>query len=185
MEFELVALSRVELNLRNPRTISEANFNRLVDSLLCFPKMLELRPVVVTDRYTALGGNMRCRALKAISEMTLDEIESRLRSIRKYMKLSEPEKFDLLNHWEEFLQAPVVPCVMAGSLTKAELDEFVIKDNVGFGDWNWDELANDWDEKDLHDWGLDIPDFKQEPTNEGSGDDDGPKHECPNCGHLW
>lgn len=36
--------------------------------------------------------------------------------------------------------------------------EFIVKDNVGFGDWDWDELANTWDAEELNDWGLDTPD---------------------------
>jgi len=44
--------------------------------------------------------------------------------------------------------------------------EFIIKDNVGFGEWNWDDLANDWDEIQLTDWGLDIPDFNKNIDNE-------------------
>jgi hypothetical protein len=34
--------------------------------------------------------------------------------------------------------------------------EFIIKDNVGFGEWDWDELANTWDAEELKDWGLDV-----------------------------
>jgi len=34
--------------------------------------------------------------------------------------------------------------------------EFIIKDNVGFGEWDWDELANNWDEAELNDWALDV-----------------------------
>ena len=34
--------------------------------------------------------------------------------------------------------------------------EFIIKDNVGFGDWDWDELANTWDAEELNEWGLDT-----------------------------
>lgn len=34
--------------------------------------------------------------------------------------------------------------------------EFMIKDNAGFGQWEWDALANEWDEKDLDEWGLDL-----------------------------
>ena len=37
--------------------------------------------------------------------------------------------------------------------------EFIIKDNVGFGEWDWDDLANNWDDDNLDDWGLDIPKF--------------------------
>lgn len=35
--------------------------------------------------------------------------------------------------------------------------EFIIKDNVGFGEWDWQQLAAEWDSKDLEDWGLDVP----------------------------
>jgi hypothetical protein len=37
--------------------------------------------------------------------------------------------------------------------------EFIIKDNVGFGDWDWDTLGNEWDAEQLEDWGLDVPDW--------------------------
>lgn len=42
-------------------------------------------------------------------------------------------------------------------LTDEQKREFIIKDNVGFGDWNWDALANEWDEVQLVEWGLDLP----------------------------
>ena len=35
--------------------------------------------------------------------------------------------------------------------------EFIIKDNVGFGEWDWDDLANNWDAEELEAWGLDVP----------------------------
>jgi hypothetical protein len=34
--------------------------------------------------------------------------------------------------------------------------EFIIKDNVGFGEWDWDELANTWNAEELTEWGLDV-----------------------------
>lgn len=39
-------------------------------------------------------------------------------------------------------------------------NEFIIKDNVGFGEWDWDVLANEWNENELITWGLDIPELK-------------------------
>jgi len=39
--------------------------------------------------------------------------------------------------------------------------EFIIKDNVGFGDWDWDELANTWDAEELNEWGLDVPNLDE------------------------
>jgi len=47
----------------------------------------------------------------------------------------------------------------AKDFSEDELKEFIIKDNVGFGEWDWDDLANNWDVEKLEDWGLDIPDF--------------------------
>ena len=44
--------------------------------------------------------------------------------------------------------------------------EFIIKDNVGFGDWDWDELANTWNEMELDAWGLDVPNFLEMPTDD-------------------
>lgn len=47
--------------------------------------------------------------------------------------------------------------VRAENLTDEQKDEFIVKDNVGFGEWDWDMLANEWDENQLEQWGLDLP----------------------------
>lgn len=52
-----------------------------------------------------------------------------------------------------------IPIIKASNLTEDQQKEFIIKDNVGFGEWDWDALANDWEALDLELWGLDIPDF--------------------------
>jgi ParB-like chromosome segregation protein Spo0J len=50
-----------------------------------------------------------------------------------------------------------VSIIKASELTVEQQNEFIIKDNVGFGEWNWDDLANDWDSEQLTEWGLDVP----------------------------
>ena len=57
-----------------------------------------------------------------------------------------------------------VPIIKANELTPEQQKEFIIKDNVGFGEWNWEELANDWDTEKLEGWGLDMP--KEKDLNE-------------------
>lgn len=47
--------------------------------------------------------------------------------------------------------------VRVTGLTDKQKREFIIKDNVAFGDWDWDALANEWDTDELNEWGLDIP----------------------------
>ena len=56
-----------------------------------------------------------------------------------------------------------VPVIIADNLTEDQQREFLIKDNVSGGEWDWDLLANEWDVEQLEEWGLDIPvDFKGE-----------------------
>ena len=50
-----------------------------------------------------------------------------------------------------------VEVVKVAGLTDEQKREFIIKDNVPFGDWDWDELANSWDAEKLDNWGLDTP----------------------------
>lgn len=49
--------------------------------------------------------------------------------------------------------------IYAKDLTPEQKREFIIKDNVGFGEWDWEQLANEWDAEQLDEWGLDVPDF--------------------------
>jgi hypothetical protein len=52
-----------------------------------------------------------------------------------------------------------IPIIKASNLTEEQQKEFIIKDNVGFGEWDWNDLANNWDAQQLETWGLDIPGF--------------------------
>lgn len=63
-----------------------------------------------------------------------------------------------------------VPVMLADDWTEAQRSEFIIKDNVGFGEWDWDSLANEWPQEKLEEWGLDIPGI-DEPEGEDSDQD--------------
>jgi ParB-like chromosome segregation protein Spo0J len=52
-----------------------------------------------------------------------------------------------------------IPIIIADEWTEEQKAEFLIKDNVGFGEWDWDILANEWDVELLNDWGLNVPEF--------------------------
>ena len=56
-----------------------------------------------------------------------------------------------------------VDIIIAKDWTKEQKEQFIVKDNVGFGDWDWDILANKWDVELLDDWGLDLPPMFDEP----------------------
>ena len=55
-----------------------------------------------------------------------------------------------------------IPIILADDWTEEQKNEFLIKDNVGFGEWDWNDLANNWDSDKLTEWGLDIPGFEAE-----------------------
>ena len=116
-------LSEIKSNPDNPRIIKDDKFQKLVNSIRDFPKMMELRPIVVDSENMILGGNMR---LKALRELKMKEIP---------------------DTWVK----------RADELTEDEKKRFIITDNIGFGEWDWDVLANGLDADQLGDWGLEIP----------------------------
>jgi hypothetical protein len=64
-----------------------------------------------------------------------------------------------------------VTIIKASNLSEEQQAEFIIKDNLGFGEWDWDMLANEYDEQDLKDWGLDLPVFESVNELEAEEDD--------------
>jgi DNA modification methylase len=133
----MIKLSDLKKNPNNPRLIKDDKFQKLVKSIENFPKMMELRPIIVNDQNIVLGGNMRLAALK---ELGYKEIP---------------------NEWVK----------KAKDLTPEQQNEFIVKDNVSFGAWDWDILANEWDSEQLVDWGLDLPDFNTDEILEAQEDD--------------
>ena len=151
MKTEEIALSRVVENEENPRTITTEKFQKLVKSLLVFPRMLTLRPIIVDETMTVLGGNMRLRALKHIVSMDWDTLRF---TISDGEKFTQGEVDALLKYWDSWRKKPVATIVNATDLTEAQKNEFIIKDNVGFGDWDTNMLANAWNTELLKDWGM-------------------------------
>ena len=58
-----------------------------------------------------------------------------------------------------------VPIIKASDLTPEQQNQFIIKDNVGFGSWDWDILANEWNTEKLEEWGMDLPIWEDDLTN--------------------
>lgn len=166
MNTKKLPLSQVFEARNNPRIISDAKFQKLIDSILAFPKMLSLRPVVIDSENQSLGGNMRLRSLNSIAQMTYEAIKKRLDGISDYQKKSCDERRKTRSYWQDWLKNPVVEVADAADLTDEEKKQFMIKDNVSVGDWDWEQLEK-WDAKQLQDWGVDaeLPDFDQLENN--------------------
>jgi len=116
-------ISELKPNKDNPRFIKEDKVDKLVKSIKDFPKMMELRPIIIDNDNIILGGNMRFKALLELG----------------YKELPD--------NWIK----------RADKLTDAEKKQFIIKDNVGFGEWDYDILANEWEQEELEEWGMVLP----------------------------
>ena len=156
---KVLPLSKIKANQQNPRVISESRLKKLINSLLVFPAMLSLRPIVIDDNNVILGGNMRQTALSRISQMTWDEVLAQLETLPEYNELSDGGAA-VREYWEAFLNKPQAEVIYASELSESEKQQFIIKDNVSYGDWDYDELEN-WEAAKLESWGVDtlLPDF--------------------------
>lgn len=122
-------LTKIKSNPKNPRIIKDDKFKKLVQSIKDFPEMIEKRPMVCVT-----------------------DVDDKIYPLGGNMRLKALQELG-------YKEIPDNWVVMADDWTEEKRQEFVIKDNVGYGEWDWDDLANNWDTEKLEDWGLDIPDF--------------------------
>ena len=127
-----VRLDEIKPNTENPRSISQANLDKLVRSLKEFPEMLTVRPLVVNSDMVLIGGNMRLQALH-------------MAGANKVM-------------------------VTQVDWTQEQQREFIIKDNLGYGIWDFEVLEHEWlAEKDLFThWGFDAGHYFLDPVQSNS-----------------
>jgi hypothetical protein len=146
-------LTDIKYNPNNPRIIKDNKFFKLVNSILEFPKMMELRPMVYDEENIIQGGNMRSKALLHIKSEGKEKALKHLESIGKSENISFFEslfsKGEIPDNWTK----------KARDLTEEEKRRFVIADNIGFGEWDNDILTNEWDSVELEEWGMDLPGF--------------------------
>lgn len=121
MSYDPKYMSVVDLNINdeNPRNIDDVKFAKLVKSVKNFPKMLEIRPIVIDENNVILGGNMRFRAC----------VEAGLKE---------------------------VPILKVQDFTDEQKQEFIMKDNISFGKWDWELLSENFDAYQLDEWALDL-----------------------------
>lgn len=143
---------------QNPRFIKDERFEALVRSVIDDPEMLELRELLVVeyaDQYVTIAGNMRQRACVYIQGFTEDEFNKIVES-----KKELPNFDQWLKAITAVRNAKKVPCKVLPAHTPVEkLKAYVIKDNVAFGNNDFDLLANEWDQAELMSWGMELTDF--------------------------
>jgi hypothetical protein len=75
---------------------------------------------------------------------------------KEFNKKTKAEREKLLDFWGKWLQDPKVPTADASKLTEEERKHFIIADNASFGQWDYDDLANNWDNAEIQSWGVDV-----------------------------
>lgn len=151
---KIVKLKDIKLNPDNPRKFSESDVEKLIFSIIVFPEMLfELRPIVLKVN-VVYGGNIRTVALKKIAKLSLDDIAGIIANHSQ--DKSKARVRQLVDFWDGFLQTKEVNVIDADNLTDEQIREFVIKDNINNGAWDYDILANEYESTLLQDWGLNV-----------------------------
>lgn len=127
-QVQYVKIGNIISNPNNPRTLKDAKFEKLVQSLVDFPEMLEKRPLIcvttASGKFMVLGGNQR---LKAATKAGIKQL----------------------------------PVILADDWSEEKRQEFIVKDNVNFGSFDWDMLTTEWNEGQLIEWGLEMPEGEQ------------------------
>lgn len=122
-------ISKLKNNPNNPRFIKDDKFEKLKKSISEFPEMMEKRPIVCVT-----------------------DADGKLYPLGGNMRLKALQELgykEISDNW----------ILLADEWTEEQRREFVIKDNVGFGEWDLEELANAWDSEKLEEWGFDLPGF--------------------------
>lgn len=125
-------ITNLKANPKNPRIIKDDKFKKLVKSLQEFPEMMEKRPMVCVT-----------------------DVDGKLFPLGGNMRLKALQEL-------KYKEIPDEWVMLADEWTEEKRQEFVVKDNVGFGEWDWEVLNVDWDLEQLADWGLDIPEWEEE-----------------------
>ena len=117
---------------KNPRFIRDETFELLKKSIQENPEMLSLRELLVYP----LKGEIGTTYVVIGGNMRLEACKA--------------------------LGYKTVPCkVLDADTTVEQLKAYTVKDNAGFGEWDWDMLANEWDSAQLTEWGVDVPEWEQ------------------------
>jgi len=125
--------SQLKANPKNPRIIRDDKFKKLVASIEGFPEMMEKRPMVCVT-----------------------DVDGKLFPLGGNMRLRAIQELGMK-------EIPDTWVTLADDWTEEKRAEFTIKDNASFGEWNYDDLANEWDAEQLSDWGVDVPRFADDP----------------------
>ena len=139
MKMELVDINIVKPNMQNPRRISEEKLDYLKKSINDFGEMMQLRPIIVDEDYTILGGNMRYRAARAncLKQIWIKKIDDLTESEKKELIIKDNinvgiwDSEKLTNHWEKEKLDEIGLYFIPEPLDDDYLDQFYVDKEEG------------------------------------------------------
>lgn len=149
-----IKITELIANPINPRTISKESKVRLQQSIMLFPKMLYYRDLTINKSNVVLCGNQRTSVLKEILNTTPLDWMIILQDNEKWCNISENDRENILEYWKNWKENPVVE-VSVADLSVEEEKELIYKDNIEFGEYDYDKLQQMYDEINLINFGFD------------------------------
>ena len=122
--------------------------------------------------------NKLCKSIEEFPQMMelrpiiVDEDGVILGGNMRYQSLKQFGKKEIPDEWVKAVSG----------LSEYQKREFVVKDNVGFGEWDWEMLANEWDNLPLDDWGLNVNLMLDAEEEEAKPEKEKKPKLCLNCG---
>ena len=149
-----IKVEELVINPINPRKIRIEQKRRLQQSVMLFPKMLNVRDIIINKDNVVLAGNQRTSILKEIVNTTPLDWMVVLQENEKWTNLTETEREKVLEYWKNWAENPEVE-VSVAELTEDEEKELIIKDNQEYGDFDYDVLLHIYDDVNLINFGMD------------------------------
>ncbi len=122
----MIPISKFKQNPNNPRTIKKDQLEKLKRSIKSFPEMMEKRPMVCVT-----------------------DVDGKIFPLGGNMRLRAIKEMGLK-------EVPETWVALADEWTEEQRKEFIIKDNASLGDWNWEDLQENWDLDLISEWGVDL-----------------------------
>ena len=137
-----VKINTLKPNPKNPRLIKNEKYKLLLHSVKVSPAFMLMNPIKVDLDNMILCGNMRYKACMELQKEVVPVEVFTKKHAEINNKARREEGIKEATYEEQCL-------------------EYIIKDNVSFGEHDWDVLANDWDSVQLEEWGLEVPNITE------------------------
>lgn len=148
-------VSELIINPINPRRIRIEQKKRLQQSMMLFPKMLQVRDIIVNKDNVVLAGNQRTSILKEIINTSPLDWMVVLQDNEKWSEVTESQKEAIVDYWKNWVENPEIEVTVADNLSEEEEKELIIKDNQEYGEFDYDVLLHIYDDVNLINFGMD------------------------------